>query len=305
MGDIVQRAQGYDGGSIADVMQFIRTPIVQKDAMFQYACTAKAPLFARSDFVATSDLVLNSEVTFPFVRDNCEFDSDDRWQNERPDDINLNITPTKVKICKSYVIEHKVSMRDKILMNGNWSMYEQMLARQIQRNVQFLTDPYFFRVVAAQAAPDNVQGSAVAPIDMTTAAGFEQVFLATMTRIGCNEIICDKNEDTSRIKFALPWCAYKGAYEFFKGTQICAADNIRATGILQTPFGFDFHFVKNLPTSGGAQLGLWVDTDRIGFPYEWLFLEWNKVKTDLFLSGEMIFDTYALDPMGVGAFFIA
>lgn len=304
--NIINRAAGYDGGSLADVMQFIRTPVVLKDAMYQYACGAKAPLFARSDFIATSELVLNSEVVFPFVRDNCDFDSDNRYQNERPDDVNINITPQKVKLCKSYSIEHKVSRRDKILMGGNWATYENLLSRQIVRNVQFLTDPYFFRVVAAQAAPENIQGSSGSPIDLTTAAGFEKVFLDAMVRMGCNEIICDKNADTSRIRFALPWCAYKGAYEFFKVTGLCAvSDNIRATGILQTPFGFEFHFVKNLPTSSGVQLGLWMDTERVGFPYEWLFLEWNQVKTDLFLSGEMVFDAYALDPKGIGLIYIA
>ena len=305
MANISARAAGY-GSSGADVLKFCRAPAVQKKALFDFACGAKFPQFAKQDYIADADLVKNSSVTFMRPRDTNSDTNIGEWQNGAPDIIELNIGSGTVKISQNWAFEFKIPMRELELLNrtGCRNELEALLAREIAMRHKKIQDPYGFNVLVGSAG--QTIGSTGAPITVTV-ADYKSMLYQIIKQTGNNEMICDVGEIDTNVKVALPWCFVDAHIELYTGTSFCMADDIRM-GIAKykTPYGIDITFVKDtyLPKSSTGQvMGLWADTSRVGFPNEMLFLQWDNVKSDVFLFGESIWDAYLLDCKAAGAIF--
>jgi hypothetical protein len=306
MASLNARAVGY-GPSAADILKFCRPPAVQKKALYDFTCGAKFPLFVGQDYIPDEELIKNSSVTFMRPRDSSGDSEIGQWNNDKPETIELDIRSGTVKICQNWAFEIKVSMRELEMLNrtGCRSILESNLARTIAQRHKNIQDPYGFQMLVGSAG--HVIGTAGAPVTPTK-ADYDRMLKQIIRQTGESEMICDVGEIDNDVVVALPWCFLDAHLEFFKGDNVCCSGEDIRMGIkrYKTPYGINIHFVKDkfLPKSStGRVMGVWADKTRVGFPNEMLYLQWDNVKSDVYLFGESIWDAYLLDCNAAGAIF--
>lgn len=308
MAGIHSNAVGYADGA-QKIMQFCQTPKISTNTLLDFECNSKVAYIAGQDHVDEGQLVNGSSITFPRFHNNFDAPPVGHWANGEADEINLDLSSNTVKVCQTYPFEYKLASRDYALLQrtGCYNMLSDQLGKTIANRHIGLIDRYGYQTITGSAGYQI--GSVASPILHASADSYKYLFQTVLAQQLDSFQICDVGETNDNIVVYLPNDFLPAHLDFFDDKNQCCMDSIR-NGIKKhvTPYGIEVIFVHPQflpkvvnPTTGEKTVaGFWVNRTRFGLPMDTIELEWTRVKRDLWLIGETVYDAFLLDCKAAG-----
>lgn len=305
-----QRAAGYDAGttSHSEIARLVNPNRALTATILQFSRKSSAGLFAANPLFSEHETMYKgASVSYMLIDPTWDDCLEPTQQNAEPHRLDFKQQILSIKVCNEVAFEHKMSHTDAYVLGAKGlAMFEQGLAAALNQRALVLTEPYFFSVLAAQGEPANQLSNGGLPYDVTNADQIIRMFDDLRQRLLCANILTEFRDQPQDVMVALPPCAMRGLMEAQRKHNICCdIANASLGGVLKTTYGFNVvmsHFLPRDPA--GNYYAVWADPTFVGFPYDFITLEWNKVKTDWFLNAHMVWDAYVLNPRAAGTLLV-
>lgn len=303
---------------------FFRPEIVAPKLMKSYWCDSIVPQLARTNFLSDENLTCNSVVHWAYLDapDQQLDDQADYPMNGPSYEIDVQLQMRQSTICRSFRFHHKVDKRDKELMCTRWEIYEEALFERFRQQMHLRIDGHFFPTMIGSAALFNQGntagyvtqsqnlGSLTTPFAITSGAQaglFVQNLLVVMNEVSlfCDPTNMKKNlGDGNGVVFVVDPITASWIRELFRVQIVQGTDGVVFTGAIPNPYGLKIYVSNRLPyaINGSAQRVQYIfamDSSRVAFPMEVLYVNWIEYTHHWELGGDVIWDSLVFDPKAI------
>lgn len=306
-------AAGYGLGGLVSGMAL--PPKVMANVYKSYSQCSVMPKLASTEWEKTlgGNLTCYDEVLFPVLNGFQNTDDLDYQHNGAVEELGNPFSNGRVKVCQTMPFQKKFSRADleRMCDQGKWirNGYETSIADHIAR----ITDDYGMHKIIAGASVDNQGqyagrltaninlGTVAAPIPYRSGDSVEDILTDMMDVAAQSETTCSLS---SRVLLAST-----GIVAGLRKSQAaisCGCDGVnpKISGMVHKTNGFQIVETVHIPSivkANGQRVEFiaLVDPSAVGTITEILYMEWQKIVHDEMFFGNVLFDTWVMNPHSV------